>query len=125
MTIFTIPPDTYVTLPTGLKWADRLVATSAKYKVGQRVFIGGHEATIVKVIEPDLFAWGGASEHEYELSFSSPNTGYTINVFMERALTPAEATSGSWWHGPKCECGVDSVRSGGRHSSWCPKASND
>jgi len=98
------------------------VMSEYRFKVGDTVLVGGVKATVTKILPPDAFSWG-ISEPEYEVQFEDPASAYTIRHYLERALSPLE-TGNDWSHGPRCECGVDTVGYG-RHSSWCPKADLD
>lgn len=86
------------------------------FNLGDRVRlkVSGREGTISSIDEPN-FAPGSNGLYSYLVELEG---GAGTSTVWETGL---EYVGGRFWE-PKCECGVSSTRSGGRHSSYCPKA---
>lgn len=97
-----------------------------KYRAGDRVWVLGSKGTIKRVVDDPGYSMFG-NYTEYEVEFDDPLSS-TISIFPESAINPYVSYEESFGtlsaNYPKCECGVDTVKSG-KHSSWCPKHGRD
>jgi hypothetical protein len=84
----------------------------SKFKEGETIQIkDSTKRAVIKAVYEASF-WGMETP-EYAIEYcDGSGAGHVSEAICERVE--------HLYYGPRCECGLDSIRSGGKHSDHCP-----